>query len=406
MRELLVLCCLALPAFAQSGALGLFTHSEDVGDPPMKGEATFDAAAGQYRITGSGSDIWGKADQFHYVWREMSGDFAMAATAQFLTEGNGHRKAALMLRQSADTDSPYCDLVIHGDGMPGVQFRNTKGGSTNTVDFPVQGAGTFRMKLVRQGTTVTVFVGKGDDSLRQMGHTTTQLGSPVLVGLGVSSHTQTASNTVLFSDVTLEPLSATDRKLGIFTNSGDVGNPARKGSVVFDAATGQYRITGSGANIWGKQDQFQYVWREMTGNFAVSATLQFLGEGAEHRKAGVMLRQSLDEDSAYGDFVIHGSGMPGVQWRSAKGDTTNAFDLPYDGPGKFRLKVVRNGVGITVFLAREGVELKQVARTEVTLRNPVLVGLAVCAHDANASETVVFSDVSVDQLPTPVPAKP
>ena len=46
-----------------------------------------------------------------------------------------------------------------------------------------------------------------------------------------------------------------------------------------------------------------------------------------------MLRQSLDSDSAYGDFVIHGNGMPGIQWRSNKGENTNAFDLPFDAPG-------------------------------------------------------------------------
>src|SRR3954467_3805112 len=83
--------------------------------------------------------------------------------------------------------------------------------------------------------------------------------------------------------------------LGIFTNSGDVGDPAIKGSTTF--SDGKYKITGSGANIWGKRDQFQYVWREMTGNFTMTATLQFLGKGNEHRKAGIMVRQTLDADS-------------------------------------------------------------------------------------------------------------
>ena len=40
-----------------------------------------------------------------------------------------------------------------------------------------------------------------------------------------------------------------------------------------------------------------------------------------------MVRQSLDTDSVYGDFVIHGNGMPGLQWRSNKGENTNTFDL-------------------------------------------------------------------------------
>src|ERR1035438_5445479 len=176
MRELLLTCVFAVSAFAQGGGFGAFAHSDDVGAPPIKGSATFDATTGQYRITGSGTDIWGKADQFHYVWREMSGNFAVTATAQFLTEGNEHRKAVIMLRKSLDTDSPFVHLVIHGNGMPGVQFRNAKGDNTNTVDLPIEGPGTFTLKLVRKGTTITVSIAKDAGAWRELGHNENQLG--------------------------------------------------------------------------------------------------------------------------------------------------------------------------------------------------------------------------------------
>ena len=208
MRELLLVCLLAASAAAQTGKFGVFTNSDDVGAPPLHGSAEFDAASGQYKITGSGSDIWAKADQFHYLWREMSGNFAVTATAKFLTEGIGHRKAVIMLRKDLDTDSPFVHLAIHGDGTPSVQFRNTKADNTNTVDFPVEGPGTWKLKLVRQGSTITVWMAKDDAPLRELGHTTNQLGSPILLGLGVSSHTQDAVNTVLFSDVSVEQLPA------------------------------------------------------------------------------------------------------------------------------------------------------------------------------------------------------
>jgi TolB protein len=204
MREFLLTCIFAVSAFAQGGSFGAFTHSDDVGSPPMKGSAEFDAATGQYKITGSGTDIWGKADQFHYLWREISGDFAVTATAKFLTDGIDHRKAVIMLRQSVDADSPFVHLVIHGNGMPGVQFRNTKADNTNTVDMPIEGAGVFKLKLVRKGGLITFWIAKDGGPLRELGQTQNQLGSPVLLGLGVSSHTQTATNTVLFSDVSVE----------------------------------------------------------------------------------------------------------------------------------------------------------------------------------------------------------
>jgi regulation of enolase protein 1 (concanavalin A-like superfamily) len=191
--------------------------------------------------------------------------------------------------------------------------------------------------------------------------------------------------------------------LGVFTNSGDAGGPAINGSAEFNASNGQYRITGSGANIWAKQDQFQYVWREMTGNFTVTATMRFLGQGAEHRKAGIMVRQSLDSDATYADVVIHGNGMPGLQWRSKQGEDTNTFDLPLDGPGTFKVKLVRTGVRIYMYIAKGSAELKEIAHTEVTFRNPILVGLAVCSHQADAADTVIFSDVSVEAQAPPAP---
>ena len=192
--------------------------------------------------------------------------------------------------------------------------------------------------------------------------------------------------------------------LGTFTNSGDVGNPAIKGSTVFDAAKGEYRMTGAGANIWAAADQFQYVWREMSGNVAVTATLQFLGEGAMHRKAGIMLRKSLDTDSPYVDIMIHGTGMPGIQWRNTKGDITNGVDFPFDSPGKFKVKLVRTAGAIAVSLAKDGGEMKELGHTQIQLGNPLYVGLAVCSHQADHSDTVVFSDVTVEALPT-APAK-
>src|SRR4051812_5849512 len=100
MRPLLLTCLLALSALAQAGKVGVFTGSDDVGAPPLKGAGEFDPTTRQYTITGSGTDIWAKADQFHYLWREMSGNFAVTATAKFLTDGISHRKAVIMLRKS------------------------------------------------------------------------------------------------------------------------------------------------------------------------------------------------------------------------------------------------------------------------------------------------------------------
>jgi TolB protein len=185
--------------------------------------------------------------------------------------------------------------------------------------------------------------------------------------------------------------------LGVFTHAADVGAPAIQGSTQFNAATGEYSITGAGANMWARQDQFQYVYREMTGNFTVSASIRFLGTGAPHRKGGIVVREGLDTDAKYAGVMIHGDGMPALQWRSAKGDITNTFNLPFDGPGTFNIKLVRNGVRIYMHVGKNGATPQEVVKGEVSFQGPVLVGLGVTSHDAAAKDTLVFSNVQIDQ---------
>jgi len=99
-------------------------------------------------------------------------------------------------------------------------------------------------------------------------------------------------------------------------------------------------------------------------------------------------------------MVIHGNGMPGLQGRSKQGEDTNAFDLPFDGPGTFRVKLVRTGVRIFMCFGKDGSEPKEIAHTEVSFTGAVLVGLVVCSHRADAANTVIFSDVSLEaQVP-------
>jgi hypothetical protein len=204
MRALLLASLLAASAVAQTGPLGLFTSSEDVGGPPLKGSAEYDPATRQYKITGTGVDIFGRKDEFRYTWREMSGNFSVTTTTKFLTDGIAHRKASIMLRKTADGDSPFIHLAIHGDGMTSVQFRNVKAGLTNTLDFPIGTPGIWTLKLTRQGTAIIVYTAKEGEQLTELGRTQNSLGSPVLVGFAVASHSQQALNTVLFSNVSIE----------------------------------------------------------------------------------------------------------------------------------------------------------------------------------------------------------
>ena len=193
--------------------------------------------------------------------------------------------------------------------------------------------------------------------------------------------------------------------VGAFEERSDVGSPALKGAAEFDAAKGEYRLTGAGENIWANTDQFCYVWRKLTGNVRMEAAVRFIGAGKiEHRKAGLMLRKSLDGGSPYVDVVVHGSGLTSLQFREKQdnamekqGDITREFQFPVDAAT--RLVIEHRGNLYTVWLAKGDEPLREAGRIEGRIDGDVYAGLFVCSHDAGTLETAVFSDVKVEPLP-------
>src|SRR5215510_12816892 len=75
--------------------------------------------------------------------------------------------------------------------------------------------------------------------------------------------------------------------LGLFEEHGDIGNPAKAGSVVYISGTQEYTIEGSGTNMWKNADQFHFLWKKIKGDFIITATIKFAGPGINgHRKIG------------------------------------------------------------------------------------------------------------------------
>jgi sugar lactone lactonase YvrE len=195
--------------------------------------------------------------------------------------------------------------------------------------------------------------------------------------------------------------------LGIFTSHGDVGTPSTigPGAARYDAAVGSYTVTGGGENIWGTADHFQYVWTRVSGDVTLDAAVELTGtnptSGAPnpHRKAALLIRQTLDSDSPYADAAVHGDGLTSLQWREAKGAATHEIQAAEAGPT--RLRIEKRGDYVTMSVARGSEPLRPAGgAAKVQLTGDYYVGLAVSAHDPARLETATFSHVT---LGTPAP---
>lgn len=187
--------------------------------------------------------------------------------------------------------------------------------------------------------------------------------------------------------------------IGIFQGATDIGNISPPGSTNYSPATNAYTVTAAGADIWFKADDMRFVWTKVSGDVALEAAIDIQSSGVPHRKAVLMLRQSLDADSAYADASLHGDRMTAIQTRVEKGGITSDIELHFDAPAPQRLRIEKHGDTMTMWLSAAGEPMHQVAKPmQVHLDGSFYAGLGVCSHDKDQPLTVVFSHVKLETL--------
>lgn len=193
-------------ALSEASEFGLFSSQADVGDVRKPGSVEYDSARDSHLIAGGGENMWFTNDAFHYVWKRMSGDLTLAANIRWIgTNGNPHRKACLLIRQTLDADSPYADVALHGDGLTSLQYRETKGGLTQEIQANV--SASDRVRLEKRGDYVSMSIASAGEPLRPAGGSfRIQFNQPFYVGLGVCAHDNNAIERAVFSHVEIVSL--------------------------------------------------------------------------------------------------------------------------------------------------------------------------------------------------------
>ena len=185
---------------AQSQNLGIFAGSTDVGAVLKPGSATYNAKIHQYDLSGSGYNIWGDHDEFHFLWKKMTGDFILYTRAGLIGKGvDPHRKVGWMVRSSLDGKSAHINAVVHGDGLTSLQFRRTTG--ANTEELRAKTTHADVIQLERKGNTYTMRVAKFGEPFVTEQLTDLPLGDEVYVGLFVGSHNKDVVERGMFHDV-------------------------------------------------------------------------------------------------------------------------------------------------------------------------------------------------------------
>ena len=198
------------------------------------------------------------------------------------------------------------------------------------------------------------------------------------------------------------PSRNSDTPVGIFSGQSDIGSAVVPGTDSYDSATKQYTVTSAGYNIWYGRDEFRYVWKKMSGDVSLAADATFPNpDGYGDRKAVLVIRQSLDDDSEEAVVGEHGVDMIHLAERPTRGAQMTDAQFRFGGTLQNihakRIGIEERGDEIALFVSLAGEPMHQYGPPiRMHFDAPFYVGLGFCSHLPDKADTAVFSDVLLE----------
>lgn len=187
--------------------------------------------------------------------------------------------------------------------------------------------------------------------------------------------------------------------LGVFDGQSDVGGAVVPGASSYNAGTHQYTIRSAGYNIWYSRNEFRYVWKKMSGDVSLAGAATFPDpQGYDDRKAVVVIRQSLDDDSSETVVGEHGTGMVHLAQRAANGSQMTDAQFRFGGTlanvKAKRIGIEKRGNEVAIYISLTGEPMHQFGPPIQThFQGAFYVGIGFCSHLPAKADTAVFSDV-------------
>jgi hypothetical protein len=199
--------------------------------------------------------------------------------------------------------------------------------------------------------------------------------------------------------------------IGVFDGQAEVGSALVPGRAAY--ADGRYAITSAGYNVWYTRDEFRYLWKRMSGDVSLAADIAYPDpDGYGDRKAVLVIRQDLDDDSQQALVALHGAGMIHLAQRPAKGARISDMEYRIGGRGGLpggaspdtlvtlhakRIGIEKRGDAFTLWISEQGEPMHQYG-APITLRltAPFYVGIGFVSHLPTTLDTAVLSNLVLE----------
>jgi len=367
-----------------SGSLPSGWTGGDIGAIGVAGSSSY--SGGVYTISGSGADIWGTSDEFHFASTTMTGDGEIRA--RVTSQANTHvwAKAGVMIRDTTAANSAHAMMVVTPGNGFAFQYRTTTGGGSSHIAGPALNAFPNNwVRLTRSGNLITSYVSANGTTWTQVGQATITLGSTISVGLPVLSTDDAVLGSATFDNVAVTPY-----PLPWLT--ADIGTTGLAGRSEFFGST--HTLNGAGV-IGGTADGFRFTYQALSGDGTIIARIPALGSTGTSARVGVMIRDTLAANSRNIFMGVHGTA--GYRWtrRTTAGGSTTTTNSSSGTVPNVWVRLVRSGTTITASKSTNGTSWTTVGSTTISFATNCYIGLAVGSGSTTTMNTSSFDNLSV-----------
>lgn len=291
-------------------------RSVDVGAVSAAGSGC--ESGGTFTVDGSGADVWGRNDEFQFVYRALNGDGVITARVASQSNTHGWAKAGVMIRESLDANSRYAFTAVSPSNGLVYQFRRNPNNNAQQSGGAAAAAPVW-VRLERSGNRIISYRSANGVNWTPIGSETINMSNQVLVGLAVSSHNDGVLSTATFTDVTLTTGGVIPAiNFNNYTIQSYGGAQDENPTVTIQNSGATLRIVGNG---W-KKITFPY---DVTPNTVLEFDYQ---SGAQGEIQGI----GFDNDdvlSGNSIFRLYGTQIWGInQFANYAGETPRRYVIP------------------------------------------------------------------------------
>ena len=302
-------------------------QSQDIGAVGRAGSATY--SAGVYRVAGSGADIWGAADAFHYLYQPLPYDGDLTVRVAAIDGTHAWTKVGVMIRETLTPGSRHVSMFVTPGKGVAYQRRLATGGTSLHTTVALATA-PYWVKITRRDKYIRVFHSADGVNWGNSGLDAFDGAGQMYIGLAVTSHDNTALATGFFDNVTVAihpPNTPPTVRLTAPANGATFSDPANVtiAAEASDSDTGLRSVqfqwqTSSGWTVIGTRESepWSMVWSNVrTGTYTIRAVAW---DAADAHTVSESVTFTVTDGTLEGQWTSQDIGAVGVAGRFTDGD--------------------------------------------------------------------------------------